>query len=295
MTVSANLAAGFQQSSKRTLQALEPDVIQTQLRSFRYGQADVVVATTLRRSGNSLIVFLHGLACAKESFAAAFSIDAIRGFSICALDFPGHGSSGRLNYRQYSIQAYADIVNLLIDELAPDRVYLVCHSMGGAVGLVAARDRRDVACFISAEGNLVAEDCGLVSRHIATQSPEAFEREGYQSFLGELQASQSHDCLMWANWCARADPLAIYQSARSLVEWSDAGHLIGMFRKLDFKAYIYGDKEPKRYLTRTLCDVPTRSVPGAGHFMMTDNPADFYATVSGLIDTAQSASPEIRP
>ena len=47
----------------------------------------------------------------------------------------------------------------MIRQLAFDRIYVIGHSMGGAVGVIATQGNSSIECLISADGNLVAEDC----------------------------------------------------------------------------------------------------------------------------------------
>lgn len=96
------------------------------------------------------------------------------GFAICAFDFPGHGDSDRLPPGMYSIETYADVVTDLVRQLSPQRVVLVGHSMGGAVGVLASQDGPDQASLVSVEGNLVREDCALISRRAAELPQKVF-------------------------------------------------------------------------------------------------------------------------
>jgi Alpha/beta hydrolase family len=108
----------------------------------------VRVSTRIRFAGDDLIVFLHGLGCAKESFDAAFDAPTLVNFSICSFDFPGYGGSSRYERSLYSLPEFADIINLVVErlvkDLSPRRVFLVGHSMGGAVSLIARSDQHGV-------------------------------------------------------------------------------------------------------------------------------------------------------
>src|SRR5437764_1351928 len=104
---------------------------------LKYRGERVDIAAKIRRTGKDLIVLLHGIGCNKESFSEAFRAKALQAYSICAFDFPGHGKSSRLANELYSLQSYADITNLVISDLAFSRAYVVGHSMGGAVGVIA--------------------------------------------------------------------------------------------------------------------------------------------------------------
>lgn len=241
------------------------------------------IAANLRLFSDDLILFMHGFGCTKESFSGVFEQDCLRNFSLCAFDFPGHGASTGTRKLVNSMQSYADIANLLIEKLSPRRVFLTCHSMGGAVGLIASQSLRNIGCYISIEGNLVAEDCGIVSRRTAAQSHDEYVATGYREFVAELKRASRADYLTWARWCEQADPSALHESARSLVEWSDSGKLIELFTSLRNKAYIHGDEDSKQYLDSKLQKTPVYTIPGAGHFTMIDNPAEFYSILTGIL------------
>jgi pimeloyl-ACP methyl ester carboxylesterase len=254
----------------------------------RYNNEDLSVAVRTRLVSDDLILFMHGFGCAKESFSEAFRQEQLKAFSICTFDFPGHGASPSADRSAYSMQAFADIANQLIDQLLPRRVYLICHSMGGAVGLIASQDRDDIGCYISIDGNLVAEDCGLVSRERAAQSPEYYTAVGYDAFIAGLQNSPRPDYAAWASWCVKADSTALHESAKSLVDWSDSGKLLDLFKSLSCKAYVHGDADDKQYVTSKLAQVPICEIRSSGHFMMIDNPRGLYATLADLLLQARA-------
>jgi pimeloyl-ACP methyl ester carboxylesterase len=238
------------------------------------------ISSRLRRTSSDLIVFMHGFGCSQETFNGAFGAESLSSFSIYTFDFPGHGASSRMETGLYSLQSYADITNYLIDRIECRRVFLVCHSMGGAVGLIASQVRRDVECLVSIEGNLVSEDCGIISRTTADQTQAEFINEGYWAFLSYLSDAPRRDYAAWARWCKQADPVALHECARSLVEWSDSGKLLELFRSLPNKVYIYGDAEIEQYLLPKIRKIPTYHIPDSGHFAMLDNPLGFYSTLA---------------
>lgn len=256
----------------------------------KHNQDAIRLSAKLRLASDHLVVFLHGLGCAKECFEAAFSFKELRDLSICTFDFPGHGRSMRSGISSYSLQSYADITNSLIQRIPHTTVSLVCHSMGGAVGLIVTQERKDLRTFISVEGNLVAQDCGIVSRNTANQSLRNFKRKGFKGFLERLQTSQDADDKAWAKWYAKSDPSALHESASSLVEWSDSGKLLDLFRSLRDKAYVYGEDESKSYLLPELTGLTSCAVPRAGHFVMLDNPESFYSLLAQLLHRPEDAT-----
>jgi pimeloyl-ACP methyl ester carboxylesterase len=62
---------------------------------------------------------------------------------LISVDLPGHGLTGAWPRDEYTIDAYADFVEVLVDALNLDRFVLVGHSMGGAVAWTFAATRPD--------------------------------------------------------------------------------------------------------------------------------------------------------
>ena len=267
-----------------------PDTDNRTMLCVDYAGTKLNISARIKSVNDSLIVFLHGLGCAKESFDLAFTSPSLNDLSLCTFDFPGHGSSGALDQSSYSLHSYAEITNLLIEQLAPQHLVLVGHSMGGAVGLLAAELTQEPACFINVEGNLVAQDCGIVSRKIAAQPLSMFAAKGFSEFHTELQGSTQADLQAWARWYAACDPTAIHEIARSLVQWSDSGQLLTLFTNLTNKAYIHGHPTGRLdHLPSVLRGIPTYKVKDTEHFPMLDNPTDFYSLIATI--TAHTTKP----
>lgn len=246
----------------------------------------LTIAALVRDPGDELILFLHGFGCTKESFASAFAPGTFDPrFSLCAIDLPGHGESSPLSAGHDLISAYAAVSRSVIDHFAKQRVHLVCHSMGGAVGLLASRGLEGVGAFVSVEGNLVAEDCGLISRSIAEQSSEAFQADGYEhGFLDRLRSSRDRALLAWEAWASKCDPAQLHLAARSLVQWCDRGELAEFYRELGQVTYVYGQRSGLPEHLLPYVDSRVRSIDRSGHFPMVDNPDGFYRTLAELVD-----------
>jgi pimeloyl-ACP methyl ester carboxylesterase len=123
---------------------------------IQYDGFDLDIAVKLRERGDDLLILLHGLGCSKESFDGAFSANELRGYAVCALDFPGHGRSSRPSSDGiYSLEAYADITQLVIKQVLAgtgrryNRLCVAGHSMGGAVAVLLSGSEREVASLVS--------------------------------------------------------------------------------------------------------------------------------------------------
>ena len=60
---------------------------------------------------------------------------------LISVDLPGHGLTGPWPRDEYTVDAYADFVEILADKLDLDRFVLVGHSLGGAVAWTFASTR----------------------------------------------------------------------------------------------------------------------------------------------------------
>jgi pimeloyl-ACP methyl ester carboxylesterase len=82
-------------------------------------------------SGGVPVVFLHSFAGSSQQWRA--QLDHLRSQRrALAIDLRGHGQSDGPASGGYSVEAFADDIGAVVDELKLDRFVLVGHSMGGA-------------------------------------------------------------------------------------------------------------------------------------------------------------------
>ncbi|MBB4751978.1 alpha/beta fold hydrolase [Actinoplanes lobatus] len=254
---------------------------------------DVPIEVRRRDQGGELIAFLHGFGCARESFDEAFRSDALLEYSLLTFDLPEHGRSGSLGAHA-GIEGAADAVTSLLRRTHHERVHLVCHSMGGAIGLLAAQDLGTrMGDFISVEGNLIAEDCGLVTRGVAEQEATEFNENGFARFVAGLKKSAELSHRLWAEWYERCSPLGLHSLAGSLVQSCDNDKLVDLLTELESAHYLYGARSEIGHLTHRLRGIPMHSIDRSGHFPMIDNPADFYSLIAAVLTTTGAASPAV--
>ncbi len=228
---------------------------------------------------NELIIFIHGLACSNDSFRDVFTTDYFPGKSVLAVDLIGFGSSDKPEDFSYTMEAQAKIIEELIEALPRKKLHIVAHSMGGAVALLLKPELlSSLASFANIEGNLVAEDCGIMSRGIIDVS---FERYRNSMYLKHIYTFRGHHQLRFEE----STPTAIYESAKSLVEWSDSGKLLEIFKALTCKkCYFFGEENKGMPVLEKLDFVPKYMISKSGHGMMTENPEEFYKKLDEFIN-----------
>ncbi|WNV84272.1 alpha/beta fold hydrolase [Umezawaea sp. Da 62-37] len=249
-----------------------------------HGGAMVDVVADIRPAGPDVLVLLPGLSCTKESFAAVVDAPALAHITTCAIDLPGHGRTAPLPLGAHTLENYADLVSRVVTRLAPTRVHLAGHSLGGAVGLIAAQGMRNLITFTGIEGNLVGDDAGLVSRQIADLELDDFADNEFGRFIDSLRAAPEADLRAWGDWTAMCSPAAVHESARSLVEWSDSGKLLDWYRAMTGTAFLHGAHGDRLgHLLPLLDPSTTFAIPDSGHFPMVDNPHALYSALAVII------------
>jgi pimeloyl-ACP methyl ester carboxylesterase len=243
------------------------------------------IASNYRPMGKKLILCIHGLGCAKESFSEIFDISQFNDYSILVPDLIGFGESPKPDDFSYSMEDQAEICKLILDEINPEHVHIVAHSMGGAVGLLLAeRISGRIVTFTNIEGNLVSEDCGIASRNAISVSLEEFRTSLFDEMKTEIAKIKDIGSELWSKWIEQSGDLAFYKSAESLVKWSDSGELLIKFIALESdKIYVHGDKNSSMRILSELGKIEKISISNSGHFVMNDNPGEFYDILAQFI------------
>lgn len=255
--------------------------------SVDYKRKTYRLSIKLRPNEDDLIVFLHGWGGTKECFAGAFSTDALKEYGICAIDLLGFGKSDKPEGSSYDLLDQANIVTLAVNSLKAKRVYLVGHSMGGGIGVLAAPHVKNLVIFINADGNLAPVGSATDARIVAKQSFRRFTSFTLPLLITLLRFHPRRSMRIWARWFGEASPLALYRSIKSLVSWSDSGKLFLSFESLPYKAYVYAAYgKRKKDVVPMLDKSITHEVPASGHALMNHNPEGFYATVEKIISAA---------
>lgn len=241
--------------------------------------------------GQELIFFVHGIGCNKDSFKHVWQAQEFKKHSKLAVDLMGYGESQAPQAFSYDMKDQAMACFELIQSLKFEKIHLVAHSMGGAVGILLAEmiegSNKSLESFVSVEGNFIASDCGLISRKIIGMDFEYFKKTHFNYLKESSRDSEDDGVREWSNQLETANPLAFFRSAYSLVKWSDGGELIGIFNKLrSKKAYIYGactgELEVLDILDENIC----HPIENSGHFIMVEAPEAFHKTLLCIIESA---------
>ena len=256
--------------------------------AVRYQGKRIGISVLRRETGQKVILFIHGLGCAKEAFDLAFAAPGLHKYSLLAADLVGFGDSSKPARFTYRMEDQAGVLKTLLEEIGFETVHIVAHSMGGTVGLLLSEKiQGSVGSFTNVEGNLVGEDCGLLSRWSAGVSRHDF----LNGFFDEIKESIARSCRDEVRtWLEKSDPLAFYRSAVSLLRWSESGRLLEKFKMLQTrKLYVYGERNRGLSVLDRLGSIPRAEIPDSGHFIMLDNPGEFYREIAEHVVGGETA------
>ncbi len=241
-----------------------------------------------------MLVMIHGLIGSLDYFEPSDRISQAR---VATLDLLGYGSQASVPAHGLTLAGQAEHVVELVRTLPDETVWLLGHSMGGAVAmLVADRIPDRIAGVINVEGNFTLKDA-FWSARIAEQSLEDWTAD-YRRMQG--------DCAGWLEKCGiepsderirRAEAMFANQPAETVHAMSHAivretaapAYLDCVRRVVERGCAVHlvaGERSAADWDIPDFVRQTARSYteqPGAGHLMMLEDPDAFCQVVSGIM------------
>lgn len=243
------------------------------------------------------VVLVHGWACDNEFWRE--QIPALSPhWRVIAVDLPGFGKSDKPHVA-YTPQYFSDALYAMLSDAHATHIYLVGHSMGGTVVRQYTHDHPSTVAalvIVDSRSLLQGEDLGRpyperkhlvdelygpdeqesarkdIMRMFTDQTSPALQQEILHKMLATpayVAASAMQGLLTPVKWSqdpTQLPTLALYRSPVS----NDALHALHtMFPHLQFKLY-----------------------PGAGHFLMLEQPQDFNQQLVQFFD---QQTPHLNP
>lgn len=233
---------------------------------------------------STTILGLHGLGSSRRCFDRLFRAGLSQNFETVAFDFSGFGERVHELITDRPLFAAAGEIVQRIKTKQSSRTVLIGHSMGGPVAiLVQQAIPQMIDAVILIEGNLIAQDCGLLSRRLA--SAQGSEQKKVQEELVSMGRNLQNTG--WKTWAADAEktsPETLNNYAKNLVEISDSGKLPEMFNHVLHRLYIHGDD----YVGHAALNVLGKNtsiihMPKTGHFVMEDAPEQCAHVIQSFI------------
>ncbi len=232
-------------------------------------------------SGEFTLLFVHGWGINQTYWD--YQVDVLQAdYKIVSMDLPGFGKSGK-ERDQWTVEAYGEDVNRLIDQLQLKQVILIGHSMGGEVILEAALNNKEVLALIGVDN---FKDIGL---EMTTEMQAEIEnflglmKENYSNIAsGYARANLFHESTdsgvitRVVQDISQSDSTVATQSLEHLFRYSLREK--EKLAKLDKKLYlINSDATPTHTdgLDATGVQYEVLTILATGHYPMVEKPVEF--------------------
>ena len=227
--------------------------------------------------GARTVVLIHGWTCDHTFWSGQVTALAAK-YRVLAVDLPGHGRSGAAD--EYPMSLFARAVDAVMRQERVSRATLMGHSMGGAVILEFSR------LFPTRLEAVVLVDAGMREAASASGGSQFYER-----FVGE-QGKAARQKMVEGMFSAASTPAVreqVMQVMLAAPESLAVGAMKGMFApevwresRSDAPALAVVAKPAqirRESLAARFPNLTYKDMPGTGHFLMMEKPAEFNAIV----------------
>jgi pimeloyl-ACP methyl ester carboxylesterase len=245
----------------------------------------VAIHSTVRGSGPRTIVFVHGWTCDESSWREQVPFFE-KNYRVITLDLPGHGKSGSPKSGPLSMEFFAKSIEAVRVEAKASKIVLVGHSMGTPVIRQYARMYpTNVAALVPVDGVLHLSGSANAPNPDRMKGPEGLKnREAMiRGMFGKsaTPAIQEHILKMML----AAPETTAYQAMA-------ATFAVSNWTEETFNAPalgIYADHstaDDPAYFKKIFPNGSTVEVPGTGHFVMLEKPAEFNKLLADFLPKA---------
>ena len=244
-----------------------------------------------------VVVFIHGAQHDHSVWALQSRYLAHHGYTVIAVDLPGHGRSGGAPLR--SIEAMSQWVIMLLDAAGVDRATLIGHSGGSLVALeTAAAHPRRVNALVLVGTAFPMRVADALLEATRGDEPAAIDMINIWSHSGYAQKPSSPGPGFWVvgqnkRLMERMKPGVLNADFAACNAYGNGALAAGAVRCPTL--LILGRRDamtPVRAAASLRAAMPTAEVievPGAGHALMAEAPDDVLDSMRGFL--ARIASP----
>ena len=118
----------------------------------RYATVDGIKAHYLTAGEGVPLLLLHGLGASVATWRDNIG-PLSKAFQVYALDYPGHGDSGKPRDMDYAPSTIAHFVRRFAEALNLDRMAMIGNSVGGAIGMMLALGKPDLVSSLVLVGS----------------------------------------------------------------------------------------------------------------------------------------------
>jgi pimeloyl-ACP methyl ester carboxylesterase len=246
------------------------------------------------------LVFVHCWACDRTYWREQVDVFAAD-HRVVTLDLAGHGESGA-GRETWTVKGLAGDVQAVVEALDLERVILIGHSMGGPVSLEAARLMPGRVVGVVAVDTLHDADM---------EFPEEQVSQMVAGFAGDFTGTM--DGFVRMMYREEADPATVDWTVKKAqgANQKAAIALMKDFGTLDFPALFEAADVPIRAINaapevpgqmataveanRKYADFDAVLIPGVGHFLQLERPAEFNERLREVLAALAAPRPPASP
>jgi pimeloyl-ACP methyl ester carboxylesterase len=248
------------------------------------------IHSTSTGKGSKTLVFVHGWTCDDTSWAG--QVPALsKQYRVITLDLPGHGHSGSPKDGKLSMDLFARAVEAVRAEQGVEKIVLVGHSMGTPVIRQYARlYPQHVAALVIVDGLVFpqpAQDARAVTPPLDVKqlaAPEGLKmREGMIKgmFTPKTPADVQERVLKMMLAAPPETAAGAMTATFDTSNWKDDVMTMPVYGIYADKSGLKGNPE---YLKKVFPKIETVEMPGTGHFVMMEQPAEFNRLLINFVN-----------
>jgi pimeloyl-ACP methyl ester carboxylesterase len=233
--------------------------------------------------GPKTVILVHGWTCDETTWNS--QVPALsKEYRVVTLDLPGHGQSGAPKDGKLSMDLFARAVEAVRKDSKADRVVVVGHSMGTPVVIEYARlYPQHTAAMVFVDGGVTVAPGTRLPDPSRMSGPDGLKaREAM--IRGMFSASTTPDMQQHILSMMLAAP-----------EFTAVGAMQATFDPANWKGDVFN--EPvlglyadhsgagnREYMKTHFPNMDYHEIPGTGHFLMIEKPAEFNQLLSAFLD-----------
>jgi pimeloyl-ACP methyl ester carboxylesterase len=239
---------------------------------------------TVTGKGPATVIFVHGWTCDESSWSEQVPAVAVR-YRVVTVDLPGHGRSGSPRDGKFSMDLFARAVEAVRAEVAAERVVLVGHSMGTPVIVQYTRlYPQHTAALVFAEGVVtLGANLGHKPNTDRMKGPEGLKnREANTRGMFSAATTPELQSKILKMMLGAPDVTA----AGAMEAMFDPGIWKNDTIALPILA-LYADKSglaSRAFMKEHYPNLEYTEIPGTGHFLMLEKPAEFNRLLLAFLD-----------
>lgn len=245
----------------------------------------IPIHSTVRGSGPRTVVFVHGWTCDESSWRDQVPYFE-KNYRVITLDLPGHGKSGSPASGPLTMELFAKSIEAVRVEVKAGKIVLVGHSMGTPVIREYARlYPSNVAAMVPVDGVLHLSGSANAPNPDRMKGPEGLKnREGMiRGMFGPsaTPALQEHilKMMLGAPETTAYQAMAATFAPANWTEQTIAVPALGIYAD-------HSTADDPVYFKKIFPNGSTVEVPGTGHFVMMEKPAEFNKLLAEFLPKA---------